>query len=481
MNQSKISKLAQKLQKNSAITQKVGKLLSKIDDEIKKTPFKAIESLNKFIIPKKNIDLTIKFYKTILTTKDLFDSENIKLKENIKKINEKKYKTNNLRLEIETTNSIKAIQTGLEKLEEYSEIRIVKILVQDEQPHLDEALYSILLSFFKYLKRFVPKVSDDSKTLLNFLMNNMEKTEIFKEYSNVFYKLYGYDKLSKNELIERIKKLDDDLDEIKDINEFLLPENIKKLLNLELESNLIIKLKEKTMKMLVAIQKEENYNEIEFLGILYTNIYLVRNKLGDKELEKEILKLINNLLLTYFQEVEKLTKPNKNFHEEKVTKVCITIIKTFRDEEKLCKKFIKKYKHIFDVGTKDELILKITLDLYKKIHNLGSTLKDKENIQYLLNNIFYLQKEIKTIDDKDLVSESQQLMSDFLDIWKSEIISTKNEEKADFIRSKIENQSHFKVPSELREYIIEQIKKIVKKNFKGYKKEGFDFNHLFLS
>ncbi|TBU05603.1 hypothetical protein CWI36_0613p0010 [Hamiltosporidium magnivora] len=444
----------------------IEKDLKKIESYIKETPLSTLEAFKTYIEPKRNLDKIIYFYDLFLKS-----AENIyKQQEKIEIIKNKEIVKEEFDKEIKIIKCLEKIKGELFNFKKYQDIHAVKKFCDEVNKNVNLNLEMLEKSFFKYIGHQFPNMNYKTKicNLSNFLYLNREKSIFVKKYVDLFIIKYGSRKIENKyiELVNRVICLHEWIEEVKKVNDFLFEEDITGSINKEILEKLMLELKVVISHALMDIDRKNKPENLIYLIKLYSSIKIKEN-IRDTNMEmlfefkKECLVLINNLLITFEQNIIHEKKNEKNFLCEQFNKTFLDFCDTFKENNNCLEELIFKFQENFAFENYDSFVNYYGVKCLRKTFDLSENLKGIQKCVYLLNNLDILQEYILEYKNIKIIEYLERNKNDIIKIWKNECEKRKHKESTEFLKLNLSIQRKYILPDLVRENIISQLSKII--------------------
>lgn len=449
-------KIIDALDKIDKISRNLDQIYNNMRKNTESTPLSILDTFEKYTVPMKNLDLTIKFYDDLIdylkTTNNSMSVLNNYAKEK-NKTNEK---------DVHAVKACRNIKVGNSSISKYKSITIVR-----KQIDVTENIFNSLFNVIK--KRFFSLIKDNLLHTLSgldqmslFLIEYGNKSEIVEKYMSMYINEYSFKKdLSNNaKFVERVVGSSELFENIKRMNMFLFPAEVHEMLNRNMIHLLKEDMKTNIFRLLNLIDRRNDLDDIFTVFSIYK---VVKNH------DIDMLGYLDTLFRHFFRYIDDVSSINEKPNVEEFVVYAGRIVQSF--DECFLDDYIEHYGKNFNVSTRAEFEDKIMLTLYMKIKHLSLSMHGLKKNLYLLNNVNYLMKIRNNIGDIALFDDLQK--------YKKEIINTVKDDASKcrgnstkFVNTTMVFFKENKLPKEMKNYMLENIKKIFKEITKQHTYDG---------
>ncbi|KAL7344771.1 hypothetical protein P7C65_10s5g17420 [Encephalitozoon intestinalis] len=474
-----IPSILPKLKKCAELSREIESQANTLSSLMERLQLSAVDGFRPYINPKKNISRLLTFLDSFMSTKEIIEEEKSKLGEVFGE-SEKRFLPRDLKLlqekkAIESTRRL--IDMG-EVLKEYKGVKIVDTEIDILDDFVKRAIDGIEESFFVSLKR-VPEYKPEFRVFATFLLSNGNERRFISKYTDTVYSTLGFDDIGMNTelLIERTSHLDKFLLDVIEMNDNVLGKENSKITNIGLLKMFVIGLKRAIADNLLKMEKEEDIANIGLLIILDSQLKYS----GDKRIrvveelfvfKDSIHKIMCNSILKYFEDLDMIMEPNKYCNTEELCMKMEKALEAFYDNKDVSKVFASEYGKDFELETVQDIFEKFSTKTMEKILFLAETLRGIPKSVYVVNNIYIFRNYLKSLEGIPIEKMIEINVEDILNVWKKEISKRTEEDITFFLDKNIENQSRYRLPTELGEKLAADIQNLVNDALKDKKYTG---------
>ncbi|ELQ76120.1 hypothetical protein THOM_0916 [Trachipleistophora hominis] len=439
-------KLVNTLAKTDKISQNLNQIYKKMENNAQNTPTTVLQTFERYSTPKKNLDYAIKFHNDYIKYCESVDESVVVV------VDYKKTKETNIAKDLEAIKAYETIKKCNNNVKIYRNIGIVKAKIETSENALTGIYSCVKKRFFSLVKENLFIEVDGLNKISTFLTVYGEKSEIAEKYMQIYIKEFNFRDALENidTFVKRVTESNKLFSDIRQMNVFLFDTATYEFLNKAMIDYFREDMKTNIMRLMDLIERRRNLHDIFVVIALYDVA-----KANDIDLLGCMDSLIHHII-SYIGDINQI---DKKYEVENFVVFTTKVVQSFNPQ--VMQDYIEKYGANLKVKEQNELVDKLLLTLYMKIKHLSVNESALNRNVYLLNNINYIMKTKNSIGDKMLFDDVQTFKKNIINDLKSES-ARYNDNCTLFINNTIGFFSRTKVPSETRNYILENVKKIVK-------------------
>lgn len=456
MNKDEYEKLTETLQKTDKISQALSKIYKKMERHIQNTPPTILETFERYSIPKKNLDCAIQFHEDFIKYSE-------DLEKNVSTINSyEKDREPNIKKDLGAVNAYESVKAHNNKIRKYQAINIVDAKIKKSEKSLEGVYDLIRKRFFVLIKSNFLNELEGLNKICNFLTTYGNKSEIIEGYIKIYTSKYCFEgELGQTDsFIKRINDSEKLFTSIQKMNMFLFETETYEFLNKNMIHLLKEDMKTNMMKFLDLVDRRKNKNDIFALFAIYDTA---------KSHEIDVLKHLHSLFQQLFRYIGDIENINSDFCVERFVTFTGRVVGAFT--ENLIKDYIDQYGKALKVKEQSAFEEKILQTLYTKIKDLAINENELNKNVYMLNNTSHLIKTRSNIGEKVLFDDLQDYKKDIVEYFRDEGLRCERNCTL-FVNSTINCLLKMTIPSETKNYIFENVKKVLRELYKKKKYDG---------
>lgn len=448
MNQDDLTDILQILDKNTYLTTKIDHNIDEINRKFDKLPKDLVETFRKYTLPQNNIEQLIKFYKTAINTIESIEKTEKSMNEDTKE--------SSVKQQIHSITCHNKIKGLLELLDGYKDIAIVRKYWIETENKLKKTKDPVFSVFFK---NFLSE-KKDLQILSFFLIANDEKN-FMQKYCKVLLHKYciGRSKKETSFVLEKLLNVENVFNEIMSINELYLDEKNSEILYKELRQLILIDLKEAVSKVLIEFENKFKFENIMEACKFYMQLQEPVTQEYFKALDKELLKIMNNLFVTFFTEISKIKKPNKKYLHEPFVHIFNQILHIFKENK--MKNLFMQLRKILEFQNHAQMRIRLGTMACERIIEISTVLKGIQKNVYLLNNFTIIHFYCHEYNDIAISDYIIKFSDEIVKMWDKECEKKKKKDVTRFLDVNLEIQKQYYLSEELREGIVPRIRIII--------------------
>ncbi|KRH94656.1 hypothetical protein M153_1800008196 [Pseudoloma neurophilia] len=452
MDTKRNEELLKTIKKVNIISRNLDKNYKKMKKEVITTPSIILDSFEQYSEPQEKLDRAINFFDRLVDLIEHTEDGILQLE------GFKKNKGGNVVHAIPLVDIYGKIDKNLNFLQKHPKAKKVRkfvILAEDTQNQIYLVVSEV---FFKTVyDKFLEKVPH-LDLLAKFLVKTRDKTEIIENYISIFIKKLSFEeKIDDDEIfINLINKFEKELENVKELNNFLFESKLSIFLNQNLINILAENIKTDILRFITLKDTKREYWEILTFLKLYSKC---------KSININLLEYIESFLQVFFDEIENWNTIRSDFGPEKFVIFTQSLFKEFTDE--FSKDFVYQYDEKLGISNRKELEDKILITILTKLKHLSLNENEIDKNAYLISNLLEISQMNKQIGDLVLFDEIQNYKKQLLEIIKDMKIQEEFE-----IKKIIKQVQNWKMGAEIKNSLIEHIKKICKEKAKKISYKG---------
>ncbi|KAI5150468.1 hypothetical protein ENBRE01_1512 [Enteropsectra breve] len=466
-------------QKNAEDAQRYLKLLSSASKTINDmstnlilrlhdTDYKVLGNFKQYIVPKKNIEQLLAFYRSYIESNKVFEKIKIDIdKSGLGSMEQDKIKIKKLE-KIGMLDKVLKLQDTVKVLDEYEGVNIVEALQKSIKETSTKLIGFIKAAFLNSLSK-LPKIVKHAPQYAAFLLQNTNVKDFLGRYTFEAHKRLGFDKGKSNidELVEQTENLTGFLNNITNTNIRILGARAAQNINVGLIKLILIDLNSAIGNALAKIQKENSATHIQMLIALHSNL---RHTDGPvvKELEslfvfkKQINKLILDCFIQFFADLERLSRPCPNLGTEDPLQTMVEVLQAMDSHKEVKKEWVEEKGRSFGVHRHKDLGSNFGQKCIQKAKRLSVGLKNEQKAIYMLNNCCVFRGILQDIDGKEIKAVVDKYAQILTGMWRVNLEPAKNTaEFNSLILSELKKTKKYKLPEDTRKVVVSQIASIV--------------------